>query len=75
MCKVTFRVVPDWLVQTCKGLGHLHEQHIIHRDIKSDNVLLDAHGRVKISTSFRIICLTVLLTLIVLLICAQLFSF
>ena len=38
-------------MQTCKGLGHLHTQNIIHRDIKSDNVLLDAAGHVKISES------------------------
>jgi p21-activated kinase 1 len=33
-----------------QGLEHLHEYGIIHRDIKSDNVLLSPTGDIKLST-------------------------
>ncbi|KAF7326895.1 Non-specific serine/threonine protein kinase [Mycena venus] len=32
-----------------KGLGHLHSLNIIHRDIRSANILLDAQGKAKIT--------------------------
>lgn len=37
------------LRETIAGLGHLHEKEIIHRDIKSDNVMIALDGRVKIT--------------------------
>lgn len=34
------------------GLQHLHSKGVIHRDIKSDNILLSMEGNIKLSKSF-----------------------
>jgi serine/threonine protein kinase len=35
--------------QALQGLAFLHRHHILHRDIKSDNILVDTRGRVKLA--------------------------
>ena len=35
--------------QTLQGLAFMHRSHRLHRDIKSDNILVDGQGRVKIA--------------------------
>lgn len=47
--KLSERQIATICFETLKGLQHLHRKHIIHRDIKLDNVLLDARGNVKIT--------------------------
>lgn len=41
--------VLTWLAQLCWGLQHLHARKFLHRDLKSQNVLLSQSGRVLIA--------------------------
>ena len=41
--------------ETLEGLKHLHSKGVIHRDIKSDNILLSLQGDIKLSKFFYIL--------------------
>ncbi len=45
---LSIRKVLDIAVQICEGLAIAHEKGIVHRDIKSDNIMLTPRGQVKI---------------------------
>jgi serine/threonine protein kinase/TolB-like protein/tetratricopeptide (TPR) repeat protein len=40
--------VLEMAIQICDGLAAAHEKGIVHRDIKSDNIMLTSRGQVKI---------------------------
>jgi p21-activated kinase 1 len=51
---VTFNIMSEGQIasvcrETLLGLQHLHSKGVIHRDIKSDNILLSMEGKIKLS--------------------------
>jgi len=45
---LTVKKVLDIGIQVCEGLAIAHEKGIVHRDIKSDNIMITPRGQVKI---------------------------
>jgi serine/threonine-protein kinase len=41
--------VTAYAIQIAEGLAHAERNHIVHRDIKSDNVMLTGEGKIKIT--------------------------
>nr|GFC47583.1 serine/threonine-protein kinase HT1-like [Tanacetum cinerariifolium] len=47
--KLSFKTVVKISLELAKGLSFLHSKKIVHRDVKTENMLLDANGTLKIT--------------------------
>jgi serine/threonine-protein kinase len=46
---VTVEEVISWAMELCNALEHAHAQGIVHCDLKPANLLLDEHGRLRVT--------------------------
>jgi NIMA (never in mitosis gene a)-related kinase len=38
----------EWCIQICMALEYLHERHIVHRDLKTQNIFLTQYEIIKV---------------------------
>ena len=50
------RVVRFFLAEIVLSIGFLHEQQIMHRDIKTENILMDSSGHIKLTGKSGFCC-------------------
>lgn len=47
--KIDVEVAVGYILQATRGLAFAHQQGMVHRDIKPDNLLINSHGMVKVA--------------------------
>ncbi|NLX61059.1 MAG: Stk1 family PASTA domain-containing Ser/Thr kinase [Tissierellia bacterium] len=47
--KLTVNETLDYTIQIAEALDHAHKNHIVHRDIKPHNIMINEEGRVKVT--------------------------
>lgn len=47
-CRLSFEAIARLCAEVCAAVQHGHERGVLHRDLKSSNVLVDALGAVKV---------------------------
>ncbi|TYI66745.1 hypothetical protein E1A91_D09G246700v1 [Gossypium mustelinum] len=47
--KLAFKIVVQLALDLARGLSYLHSRKIVHRDVKTENMLLDGHRNLKIA--------------------------
>ena len=55
VCGAVVGEVKTLMVQLLRGVAHLHDNWIIHRDLKTSNLLFSHKGVLKVSRLFRFI--------------------
>lgn len=56
-CQIEEGVIAAICREVLQALEFLHSRHVIHRDIKSDNILLGMDGSVKLSEDLYLVVL------------------
>jgi len=37
--------IMDWFVQLCLAVKHVHDRKVLHRDLKTQNIFINAKGK------------------------------
>lgn len=46
---LSFREAANFSMQICRALEHAHSKHVVHRDIKPQNIVLTEDGKIKVA--------------------------